>query len=64
MFTMFNGVFDIQRKQAEYFVDVLPEGAFKTFSKNLVQVNTQAAQKVLELADFYVDGLKKSYHTK
>lgn len=51
----------MNKKQAEYMIDVLPEGVFKTVSKNMVKVNSDIAYKTVELADSYVDGLKKVY---
>jgi len=61
MFSVLNTVIDMNKKQAEYMIDVLPEGVFKTVSKNMVKVNSDIAYKTVELADSYVDGLKKVY---
>jgi hypothetical protein len=61
MFSVLNTVIDMQKKQAEYMVDVLPEGVLKTVTKNMVKVNADIAYKTVELADGYVDGLKKVF---
>lgn len=61
MFSFLNSVVDMQKKQADYIVDAIPEGVYKTVAKNFTKVQCDLAYKSIEIADGYVDGLKKVY---
>lgn len=61
MFSFLNSVVDMNKKQADYIVDAIPEGVYKTAAKNFTKVQCDLAYKSIELADGYVDSLKKIY---
>ena len=61
MFSFLNTIIDLNKKTFDSMFDVMPEGQLKTASINLHKANTELAYKTVELADGYVDTLKKSF---
>lgn len=61
MFSFLNSVVDMQKKQADYFVDAIPEGVYKTVAQNVTKIHCDLAYKSIEVMGGYVDGLKKVY---
>lgn len=61
MFSFLNTIIDLNKKTFDSMFDVMPEGQFKTASVNLHKANTEFAYKTVELADGYVNTLKKGF---
>lgn len=61
MFSYLNTIIDMNKKTIDSMFDVMPEGQLKVAGKNLHKANTDLAYKTVELADGYVDTLKKSF---
>lgn len=61
MFSFLNTVIDLNKKTVDSMFDAMPDSQFKTASLNLHKANTELAYKTVELADGYVDSLKKNF---
>jgi len=61
MFSYLNAVIDMNKKQADYMVDIIPESPLKGAIVKFNKVNFDLAYKAVEVSDGYVDGLKKVF---
>jgi len=61
MFSYLNAVVDMQKKQFDYVMDVLPESPLKAAAVKFNKANFDLAYKTVEVTDGYFDGLKKVF---
>lgn len=61
MFSYLNAVIDLQKKSVDSMLDAMPDSQFKTATVGFHKVNTEFAFKSIEMADGYVDSLRKLF---
>jgi hypothetical protein len=59
MFSFLNSIIDLNKKQADYMMELMPDSAVKSAVVNFNKANLDLAYKSVELADSYAAAMKK-----
>jgi hypothetical protein len=61
MFSFLNAIIDLNKKQADYMMELVPDCAAKSAVVNFNKANLEMAYKSIELADGYAAAMKKVF---